>query len=254
MIRHARTRWAKGLGTAAVLALAAGAAAAQEPLTWSRNVAGDSAPITLYADSITTWRDQGRRIFLLKGRVLVEHGIVSIHLPQGVAWLDEAQKARTGVYHLELVVDGEIRVQEGSETCTGLKGHVDLTTRGELRIKAYRDKVVQEPLPADAVYLRGVAMKYRLAAQANTPPPPQGPAPIQPMAVVSPSFPSAAPAAAAAPARPGYLPTPASLPAPGPLTPTRPPAFGPQVITLLPGLSPTGGTTAAPRASLGFPQ
>jgi hypothetical protein len=241
-----------GLGTAALLALAAGAAAAQEPLTWSRNVAGDSAPITLYADSITTWRDEGRRIFLLKGQVLVEHGIVSIHLPQGVAWLDEAQKVRTGVYHLDLYADGEIRVREGSETWTGPKGHAELNTRGELRLRAYRDKVVQEPLPADPVYLRAIAMKYRLAALANMPPPPQGPAPIMPVTGAPPALPS--PSASVAPAQTWHASAPASLPPPGPVTTTRPPAFGTQVIMLPPAPFPSGRTMTVPPVGLGFPQ
>ena len=46
----------------------------QEIIRFTHNVAGNSKPIVLHADEITTWVEEGRRIIILKGKVLVEHG------------------------------------------------------------------------------------------------------------------------------------------------------------------------------------
>src|SRR5262249_56122013 len=90
----------------------------QSPLRWSRNVPGDSRPIILYADDIATWTEQGRRIFLLKGKVLVEQGVVHLHMPQGVVWVDEDHKRRTGIHLLRVYAEGDVRLEEGPKNLT----------------------------------------------------------------------------------------------------------------------------------------
>src|SRR5262249_55876610 len=59
------------------LLLGCAALAAQEPIRLSRNIPGDSKPIILHADNITTWSDAGQRIILLRGKVLVEQGVLN---------------------------------------------------------------------------------------------------------------------------------------------------------------------------------
>jgi len=105
-------------------------AAAQAPLNWSQNLPGNSKPIILYADDITSWSEKGSRVFLLKGRVWIEHGVVQIQVPQCTIWLDEAQKQRSGIYHVDVFADGEISLHDGPNSFTGLKGHLELNTRG----------------------------------------------------------------------------------------------------------------------------
>src|SRR5437660_618296 len=60
--------------------------APEDPLRWSHNVPGDSKPLLLHGDAIATWTENGRRVFLLRGNVLVEQGVVHLRMQQGVVW------------------------------------------------------------------------------------------------------------------------------------------------------------------------
>src|SRR5690349_9626497 len=90
VIRHKTRRLVFALGALATLAgagallpaqvatppAAAPSAPGAEPLRLTRDVPGDSKPIVLHADTITSWSEGSTRVFLLQGQVLVEHGIV----------------------------------------------------------------------------------------------------------------------------------------------------------------------------------
>jgi len=243
------TAWS--LGLVAGLALAAvvlgpSGAAAQAPLNWSQNVPGNSKPITLYADDITTWTEKGLRIFLLKGRVWIEHGVVQVQVPQCTIWVDEGQKQRSGIYHVDIFADGEVKLNDGPSSLDGQKGHLELNTRGEIHLKAYRGKVVQAPAPADPLFLRAVSMKFNLAAEAAKTAVVAGPA-MQPAVAARTSAPPP-PAASATPTNylqlSGYLPP--SPPAP------RPAAVG-QAVTLPALPVPANSGHTAP-VQLGLPQ
>src|SRR5262249_39779888 len=107
---------------------------ANEPIRLTQNIAGDSKPIILYADEITTWTEGNQRIFLLKGKVLVEHGIVQAHMQASVARVDQERARRTGILELELYGEGEVKLEKGSSTQTGPKALINLSTRGELKV------------------------------------------------------------------------------------------------------------------------
>jgi hypothetical protein len=159
----------KALGALAFafLLLDPGPVAAQDPLRWSQNLPGNSKPITLYADDVCSWVDQGNRVILLKGRAWVEQGFVHIHLKQGVVWVDEEQNRRTSIYHVDLYGEGDVTLEDGPKTLTGARALLELNTRGEIRVKSYRGKVVQTPALADPLFLRGVAMKHNLGQAGN---------------------------------------------------------------------------------------
>jgi hypothetical protein len=268
----------KPLGWAVTLAVAAVVvgwpwAAAQAPLTWSQNVPGNSKPIMLYADAITTWMEQGSRVILLKGRVWIEHGIVQIQLPQGIVWVDDAKKQRTGIYQVDLFADGPVNLEDGPNSYSGLKGHIELNTRGEIRLKAYSGKVEQTPNPADPLYLRAVAAKFNLAAAAAKPAPP---AP----ATVRPALAAAAPAPKVVPgvplqevAPPPGVPRsvqPVAYPPPPPVAPPAssaaygpPPAagaparaaiFGQPILSAPSAVPPAGPAPMPARGQLGLPE
>jgi len=240
------------LGVTASLALAVlvfgpSRAPAQAPLNWSQNVPGNSKPIILYADDITSWTEKAHRVFLLKGRVWIEHGVVQIQVPQCTIWVDEGQKQRSGIYHVDVFADGEISLHDGPNSFSGQKGHIELNTRGEIHLKAYRGKVVQAPAPADPLFLRAVAMKYNLAAEAAKTAAVARPA-IQPTVTAQKS----APPPAAVPAGPtdylqvsGYLPPPAAVTAPTPA------GSGAQPPTLP---APANTKSAPSPVQLGLPQ
>jgi hypothetical protein len=140
-----------------VLAVHGAPAAAQDLLRWTRNEPGEARPINLYADDITTWVDQGRRVFLLKGHVWIEQGVVGIHQAQGVVWIDEGLKQRTGVYHLDLYGDGKVTVEDGSKSLSGVQALLELNTRGEIRV---RGKVSNVAAHGDPLYVRASALRF----------------------------------------------------------------------------------------------
>jgi hypothetical protein len=224
-------------------------AATQTPLTWSRNVPGDSKPINLYADNITTWTDQGNRIFLLKGKVWIEQGIVDIQMAQGMAVLDELQRKRTGIYHLDVYTDTEISLKDGPSSSSGRKGHIELNTRGEIRLKAYRDKVVQAPATADAVYVRAVAVQQNLVTAVAKPLPT---ASIQPTAALVPTAQKAAQETALKPALP-YVPAyvqPSGYPLPALTAPASSATIGQPATALPPARE---ARAAVPQVKLSLP-
>jgi len=149
------------------LALDSAAVAAQEPLRWSKNEPGESRPITLYADSVSTWVDQGRRVILLKGRVWIEQGVIHIRQTQGVVWIDEEQKQRTGIYHLDIYGEGDVTLDDGPQMRSGARALIELNTRGEIKLQAYQGKVGQAAALADPLYARASAVKNSPVAREN---------------------------------------------------------------------------------------
>jgi hypothetical protein len=175
-------------------------------------------------------------------------------MPQGVAWLDEARKQHTGIYHLDLYADGDFRVQEGSETHSGVKGHIELNTRGELRLKAYREKVVQTPAPADPLFLRAITMRYNLAAVPAKPAALPTTVAIQPTAAAQATAPKGPPAPMATAQRIPLAAMPVSLAPPNAAVTVRPATSSEQWLTT-PVLAPADpGPTPLPRARLGLPE
>ena len=114
---------------------------------------GDSRPIVLQADDISTWTDGGMQVFLMKGNVWIEQGASNIRAPQAVVWVDQANRKDSGIYNL--AVYGEnLSLPDGSTKGVAL---VDLGTRGEVQVKAYGSKVVQSSKAGDPIFLRAAA-------------------------------------------------------------------------------------------------
>jgi hypothetical protein len=157
-----------------------GSLAAQEPLRWARNERADSRPIQISADDAVTWLDQGKRIFLLKGKVWIEQGDAHLRAGQAVVWVDEALKQRSGVYHLNIYSEGGVSLEVDTHTYEAPVSMIELNTRGQIGVKTFKSKVVQEKMLTDPLYQRAVAGMSGQAAPANLPqPPPQVKNPIQ---------------------------------------------------------------------------
>ncbi len=235
-----------------ILALSWALVAAQEVIRLSQNVPGDSKPIILHADAITTWTEGGWRVILLKGTVLVEHGVVQARCQQAVAWLDQARFRQTGVMRLELYAEGVVQLERGAEQRSGPEAILELHTRGEVKLKAHNSKVSQVPQPEDVLYQRAHLVRGPQAAPlateavqqtsarepAATPTPPRAAGqPVQnPPSVPGPrtTLPLSPPPLAGTPVGPGV---PGTLPPPGPL-PSPQPSVAPRASGVLPPTAP----------------
>src|SRR5437588_10792098 len=129
-------------------------AAAQEILRFNYDVAGDSKPIVLHADEMTTWIEGAERILIFKGKVLVEHGGVQIQTQEAVAWLDQEEYRKTGIQRLEIYAEGNVVLENGTESQTAGKALIRLSTRGEIKLHSHDGQVTQQAQPGDPLYQR----------------------------------------------------------------------------------------------------
>jgi hypothetical protein len=221
------------------------ARAGDQVLRYSNNEAGNGSAIILHADSIVTWMEGNRRILLFKGHVLIDHGVITVRMDQGVAVIDIQKLQTTNILHFDLFAEGEVKLEHGAVIQTGPTGIMQLNTRGELRLRSHINKVMQHPEAEDELYQRAMkawssqsknqtsgftrVMAYQdpaaapvlppPGAQSTTPPGPPGAsstAPPGPPGGVSPSpaFPSPQTPAATGPA-PVISAGPAIAPPPG---------------------------------------
>ena len=140
----------------------------QEVLRHSFATPGNSKPIQLYADDISTWTDGPRQVFLLKGRVWIEQGVLNLRAPQAVVWVDQQGKKDTGIYQLQLFGEN-LTLEDGPNGKTAQAAVLQLATRGEIRIKSYASKVAQRASPKDPLYVRALRESSIPVATAATP-------------------------------------------------------------------------------------
>ena len=130
------------------------ALAGDQVLRYSNNEAGNASPIILHADSITTWMEGHHRILLFKGHVLIDHGVITVRMDQGVASIDVQKLQTTNILHFDLYAEGEVKLEHGAVIQTGPSGVMQLNTRGELRLRSHVNKVLQQQQADDETYQR----------------------------------------------------------------------------------------------------
>jgi hypothetical protein len=254
-----------------------GATGADDPelLRISRNVAGDPKPIVVRADTITTWVENGRRVLLVQGQVLVEQGVLQARFDQGVLWIDLSRYKREHVLHADLYAEGNVRVQNAAENNTAPRVLADLNTRGELKIHAHKSKVTEQARTDDPFYLRALAEKsgpatpapiQRTSGQEPAPPgPPASPAPPpgfrsvpaggtggQPVQGAPPFSGVPGPVPMAPPPGPSVAPG-GGLPPPGGVPPLVVPPPPPSQGFVPPATAPPPGTMTGPPGTAGPP-
>src|SRR5262245_63216669 len=102
----------------ALVALALGGALtparAQEPFRLAPGIAGNTKAIQFAADRVQSWTEGGEQLFLLRGRVLVEQGLLQMRAQQAVIWVDVDRQKRTGEFAVALVAEGAVRIEHES--------------------------------------------------------------------------------------------------------------------------------------------
>lgn len=231
--------------TALLLLASRSPAAAEIMLRMSQNVPGDSKAIVVTADEISTWMEGTQRILLLKGLVLVEHGVVHARMQQAVGWVDLDRKKKTGILRLELYGEGDVTLENSPDSKTGPNALIDLNTRGELKIQAQRGKVIQKALANDPFYRKALAERTALlASQAKRQPPIQRTSFQPPMGPDQSGTPTPAPSPGGPPAT-GAPNAPAPMPNP-PNNPVTPPGQGPPPAGVVPGQTYPPPSTSMP--------
>lgn len=170
--QHRPALTCRPLLTLAALFLTAGASSlwSQDVLRLTRNIPGDSKPVILYADQVATWTEGGERVILLRGAVLVEHGVLHARMPHAIAFVDQGSVPKTGILHVRVYSDADVVAQNGADNRSGRQAVLDLYTRGELKLKAYAARVRQEAHREDPLYGWATALRApRYAVSATDP-------------------------------------------------------------------------------------
>ena len=225
------------------------APAVAETLHVVRNVPGDSTPVIVGADEATTWTENGQRIVVVRGQVLIQQGVLQLRGREAVVFFD----LQGGVSHVDVYAEGDVQLDNSSAVQTGARALASLSTRGEFRLNAYKSKVRQQSLAEDPLVRRArtergspapAAPPSPAAPPANKPaadagwngssplPPPGPPAALQQASYEEPQggpAPEPPPPAVAAPGGPPPPPGPVPLPPPSQpaVRPPPPPPAGP---------------------------
>ncbi len=233
----------------------AGPAPPADMLRLSRNIAGDPTPIVVGADEAATWTENGRRIVVVRGQVLVQQGVVQLRAQEAVAFMN----LQGGVMHLDLYAEGDAQLDNSSALQTGSRALLSLNTRGEFKLRAYKSKVRQQSLADDPLVQRGwtevgAPVSPSVGADASSPPRAKAPADagwptppeVQRAGFETPA--SGPPPDPPPPSDPVILPAPQGA-GPTPLPPPSQPAAHPPTPALPPG---PRQFSVAPRGGQGF--
>ncbi len=219
---------------------------AAEVARLTRNVPGDSTPIVIGADDVATWVENGQRIVLAHGKVLIQEGVVQVRANQAVAFVD----LKDGILHMDVYAEGEVQIDNSSAVQSAARAFAALSTRGEFRLRAYKNKVLQqsqagEPHVQRARTERGAAPAVTTApatkatADVGLPPPGKQSEPPSPIRRVDYEEPQGGPSPPGTQVPPGPV-------GAGPLLPVEPRTGSPPGPMPLPPPSQPGGKPAAP--------
>jgi hypothetical protein len=122
----------------------------------TRNVAGESKPLDVAADTVATWMEDGKLVIVARGNVLVQMGVFHARFAQGILWLELSRQKATRVLHADVYAEGGLRVENGTEIKRGAAGILDLNTRGTLEVKSIKSRVAQQVQRDDPLYQRAL--------------------------------------------------------------------------------------------------
>jgi hypothetical protein len=126
-----------------------------------RDQHGEAKALILDADEIATWTEKvgssNYCVFMFRGLVFVQQGIVQARFEQGVAWIDLSRYRLTNKLRTEIYAEGKVRIDDGSTVRDYPRAILDLTTRGEFRVNAHRNPLVRQSFGDDPLVQRGRA-------------------------------------------------------------------------------------------------
>ncbi|HEY1379995.1 MAG TPA: hypothetical protein VGF55_24545, partial [Gemmataceae bacterium] len=138
-------------------------ARAEELLRVAAGRENEGRPVVLAADDIATWPEGGEQVFLLRGKVLIEQGVLSVRAERAVLWVAGPPQAKT--YRVQIVADGAVRVEDGTLRRTASTVVTELASRQDVRVRQ-GGKAVRQPQGTDPFFRRALALRPP-AAPAN---------------------------------------------------------------------------------------
>jgi hypothetical protein len=248
----------------AVLTLAAAGAIAlraraDEPARLGLITSDATKPLRLAGDELYTWNEGGEQVILIKGKVLLDQGVVTIRAARAVLWLDLNRHRSTGIYLVHAVAEGDVAIENGPKreklntAVFELASTPDPAPRPGVR-------TVQQAQGTDPFFRRALALRPPangiVQTAATAPPKPASTAVTPTQQPISPpvEWPSETPPTGPAPS----VPTPSPLvPVPsGPLPTRQVPGTGETVPVPPPDMPAAPGPprmlSVAPRSAAGY--
>jgi hypothetical protein len=126
-----------------------------------RDQRGEAKPLILAADEVASWNEKiGTTeycVFLFRGLVFAQQGIVQARFEQGVAWIDLSRYRFTNKLRTLIYAEGKVRIDDGSTVRDYPRMILDLTTRGEFRVSAFKKPLIKQAMGEDPLVQRGRA-------------------------------------------------------------------------------------------------
>ncbi|NBY01586.1 MAG: hypothetical protein EBQ87_06340, partial [Planctomycetes bacterium] len=120
--------------------------------SFQRKIPGDSKPIRVDADSISSWSDKSKYYLLLKGHVFLEQSVLQIRGNQALIVADIESYKMRGVWELGMYVEGDVKIDSSAEVRNAKTAYIELATRGEFRFNAVKSKVEQRDCSLDPLF------------------------------------------------------------------------------------------------------
>jgi hypothetical protein len=133
--------------------------------TFQRKIPGDSKPIRVDADSISSWSDKSKYYLLLKGHVFLEQSVLQIRGDQALIVADIESYKMRGIWELGMYVDGNVKIDSSVEVRNAKTAYIDLATRGEFRFNAVKSKVEQKDCSAGPLFKAAQEGKAKSVAE-----------------------------------------------------------------------------------------
>ena len=120
--------------------------------SFQRKIPGDSKPVRVDADSISSWSDKSKYYLLLKGHVFLEQSVLQIRGDQALIVADIESYKMRGIWELGMYLDGNVKIDNSAEVRNAKTAYIELATRGEFRFNAVKSKVEQKDSSADPLF------------------------------------------------------------------------------------------------------
>lgn len=132
-----------------------GSDSAPKPIRFTQNVAGDTRPLQLDADQISTWVENRQRVILLRGQGLIQQGALQVRAQQAALFVDLDKRRRDGIYSALIYAVGKVRYDDPGATRVSEIALGVVSTRGEILLRSHRQTVGQKNESNDPLYQRG---------------------------------------------------------------------------------------------------